>query len=255
MRRKRSFLRRLRPFWIVGIVIAGFAAWGGVALANMPAFQLKSLDVTGLSHVAQSDVIARADIDRHANVWLLDTAAIERRIEAIPYVSSARVHRRPVANVWIEVVERIPDACVRDASGREYTLDDSLRVLEDGCSHPELTRYSLRSRLVLRPGAFTNDRELAELERDAHALGESSNFASFAHDTYGGLDGTLRGGVEVRFGDDADLDRKQRLIGPILADLGPRALDVRAVDLRAETTPVVEFKPPPPAHPHPVDKL
>jgi predicted deacylase len=31
------------------------------------------------------------------------------------------------------------------------------------------------------------------------------------------------------------------LIGPILAQLGPRVDDVRALDVRAPTTPVVEF--------------
>jgi hypothetical protein len=246
----------LRPFWIVGLVVAGLAAWGGVALANMPAFQLKSLDVTGLSRVSRADVLARAQIDRRANVWLLDVAAIERRVDAIPYVETAHVHRRPVASVWIEVVERTPDACLHDGAGREYTIDDTSRILEAGCGSGDLTHFTLQAPLAVRPGAFVTDRELAAFRSDQNALGAAAaNFDAFSHDRFGGLCATLRDGVRVEFGDDTDLDQKQRLIGPILSELGPRALDVAAVDVRAETTPVVEFRPPPPIHPHAVYKL
>jgi cell division septal protein FtsQ len=256
VRRKRSSFRRLRPFWIVGIVIAGLATWGGVALANMPAFQLKSLDVTGLARVTRSDVLAHAQIDRRANVWLLDTTAIEQRIDAIPYVETARVHRRPVANVWIEIVERTPSACVRDGAGHEFTIDDASRVLETDCRSGGLTRFTLQAALAVRPGAYATDRELAALRSDEHTLGPAAaNFEAFSHDRFGGLCATLRDGIQVEFGDDTDLDQKQRLIDPILAELGPRALDVAAVDLRAETTPVVDFRPPAPVHPHPVYKL
>jgi hypothetical protein len=58
----------------------------------------------------------------------------------------------------------------------------------------------------------------------------------------------------VKFGDAADLVEKGRLIEPILAELGPRANDVRAVDLRAEATPVVEYRPSRPIHPHALDR-
>lgn len=257
VRRKRSTLHRLRPFWIVGVVVAGIAAWGGVAFAQMRAFQLQSLEVTGLSRVARSEVISRAAIDRHANVWLLDASAIAARVEQIPYVATARVHRLPLAKVWIEVGERTPDACVRDGAGRQITIDESLRVLQIGCARPDVIAFELRSALAAPPGSFvTNSAELNELESDARALGPGiGRFARLTHDDFGGLVAALRDGVVVKFGDDADLDQKQRLIGPILAELGPRAGNVRAVDLRAEATPVVEYRPPQLAHPHPLDKL
>jgi cell division septal protein FtsQ len=244
VRRKRSSFGRLRPFWIVGVVIAGLAAWSGAYVVSLPAFHLQSLAITGLSRVARSDVVAKAAIDPRANVWLLDPHAIATRIEAIPYVATAHVYRRPLANVWIDVTERAPDACVRDSRGHESTIDRTLRVLETGCSRQDLVLFALQAPLAAGPGSFVRDPELAELEGDARLLGpQAGSFEGFAHDRFGELDATLRDGIEVKFGDDADLDRKQRLVGPILAELGQRANQVEAVDVRAPATPVVEFRP------------
>ena len=245
MRRKRSSFGRLRPFWIVGVVVAGLGAWGGAVAVNLPEFHLQSLAVTGLSRVARSDVVRRAAIDPRANVWLLDPRAIAARIEAIPYVATVRIHRRPPANVWIDVMERTPDACVRDSRGHESTIDRALRVVEAGCSRRDLVVFALQAPLAATPGAFVNDPELTDLESDARVLSpDTGRFGAFAHDRYGELDATLRDGIEVKFGDDADLDRKQRLVGPILAELGERATQVEAVDVRAPATPVVEFRAP-----------
>ncbi len=243
-RRSRPTLgARLRTYWLLGLVLAGVAAWATVTVVRLPVFHVKSLTVTGLARVTREQVIARAAIDPEVDVWLLDRTAIERRVEAIPYVESARVGVRPPADVWIEVTERIADACVRDGSGRSLTLDPALRVLETGCADV-LPVFAVRGPLDATPGAFLHDAELAALEADARALaGRGQSYREFDHDAFGQLEATLAGGIRVRFGDDDDdLAGKQRLIDPILAQLGPRAGDVRAVDLRAPSTPVVEYR-------------
>jgi cell division septal protein FtsQ len=226
----------------VGVVVLAVVAWAAVAIVRLPIFHPSSIAVTGLVRVSRDDVIAKAAIDPNANAWLLDRTAIRRRIESIPYVDTARVHVRPPAAVWIEVDERTAEACVRDPDGRSATLDGALRVLETDCAGPALT-YILRRAIDLSPGTFTHDPELAALAADARALaGRGDRYRAFDHDAYGELEATLDSGIRVRFGDDDDLDRKERLIGPILAQLGPRLGDVRSVDLRAPSTPVVEYR-------------
>ncbi|GAC1546222.1 MAG: hypothetical protein NVS3B16_16610 [Vulcanimicrobiaceae bacterium] len=246
-RRSRPSLGvRLRRFWVVGVIVVGLALWGGFALATSPAFRLHELTVTGLSHATRDDVLARASIDRNANVWLLDGAAIARRIEASPYVLTARVHRRPLGNVWIDVVERTADGCVRSRGGAALTVDRDDRVLERGCSDAVALAYELRAATDVAAGRFVRDPELPALQRDGRALAAMGDrFRALRHDAYGQLEADLQDGIRIRFGDDRDLERKQRLIGPILAQLGPRATGVRAVDLRAPATPVVEFVPRP----------
>jgi hypothetical protein len=231
----------VRKFWLLGALAAVALAWGAWTVAGLPLFRLSSLAITGLDRVPYADVAMRAAIDPRANVWFINRRAIEQRIDAIPYVATAAVHVRPPASVWIDVTERVPQACVRDGAGAAFLVDASLRVLETGCLHPELT-YLVRSRLDARPGTFLNDPELRALVADAQSLAAGDDrYRAFAHDPFGQLEATLQDGILVRFGDDDDLDGKQRLIGPILAELGPRAGAVRAVDLRAPAAPVVEF--------------
>ncbi len=250
LRRSRpSLARRLRTFWILGVVAIAAVAAGGWALVTWHGFHVGALTVTGLARVEQRDVLTRAAIDPHANIWLLDRGAIERRISAIPYVASAWVHRRPLASVWIEIAERTADACVRDPSGDAYTVDRDLRVLTDGCSAGTTRVYDLRAQLTTKPGAFLHDAELVRLHRDAGALATTGDrFRAFRHDDAGALEATLHDGIRVKFGDDGDLAVKQRLIAPILAQLGARVASVRAVDLRAPATPVVEYRSGPVVH-------
>ncbi len=238
-----SLRTRVRTFWLVGLILAVIGIWGVWGLVTLPAFTMKSLAITGLERVSRADVLARARLDPAANVWLLNRSSIARRIEASPYVSTARVHVRPPANVWIEIAERRPAACVRDALGRTFTIDRDSRVLARGCGAAVPLTYVLRARLEPEPGTFLHDAELAALQRDAAALAaDGDRFRAFSQDAFGQLQATMHDGIAVRFGADGDLDRKQRLIGPILAQLGPRAIDVRSVDLRAPTAPVVEYR-------------
>lgn len=249
-RSRPTLLARLRRFWLLGVVLAALVAGGGYALASAPAFDLHDLTITGLTHVSRAEVIARANIDPRANVWLLDSHAIAARIEAIPYVGTARVHRRPLASVWIEIDERIPEGCVRSRGGAALTVDRADRVLQRSCVAAAARTYELRAPTDVAAGRFARDAELSSLQRDADALtgtGADDRFRALRHDAYGGLEADLPSGVRVRFGDDRDLERKRKLIGPILAELGGRVGELRAVDLRSPSTPVVEFVPPRPA--------
>jgi len=243
-RRSRPTLRaRIGTFWVLGLIVIAAVLWGGWTLATLPAFALHSLAINGLDHVSRDDVAARAALDPQANIWLLDTHAIERRVEAVPYVDTARVHRRPLGAVSIDVTERAVDGCLRDVAGNEFTIDRKRRVLERGCSPAAASTYTVRARIGTPPGGVVENEELAKLQDDVRALATTKHrFRAVAHDAFGQLEATMQDGIRVKFGDDGDLERKQRLIGPILAQLGPRATDVQAVDLRAPATPVVEYR-------------
>ncbi len=243
-RSKPSLGGRLRTYWIPALIGIPLAAYLGWLLAAAPMFRPGRVEVTGLSRVSAQDVLGRAALNPNENVWLSDVRGAQARVEAIPYVLSAHVHRHFPGGATIAIVERVPEACARDARGAQFTVDGTLRVLELGCANAPPLAYLTRSTLAAKPGDFLSDASLVAVQRDAQTLAAlpGERYTAFSLDAFGQLEGTLANGVRVRFGDDDDLAQKERLVGPILASLGPRAGSVRSVDLRAPSTPVVEFR-------------
>jgi hypothetical protein len=122
-------------------------------------------------------------------------------------------------------------------------LDVDNRILDNGCPNPQLLAYSLAAHDGLEPGRFLHDTLLTRLENDATVATSSGlRYRHFSFDRYEMLEGELEGGVIVRFGEDDDLRYKAGLVAPVIKALGPKQRLLRAVDLRAPSTPVVEYK-------------
>lgn len=240
-RKKKSIVARLRVFWIFIVVALGFAAYGGYMLVNLPQLRVHDIVVTIDGHVVKErDVIAAARIDPGANVWLLNTRAIARRIEAIPYVDAARISRTPPANIDIAVSERAPATCVKTRAGLA-TLDDAPRVLQTGCAGARLPLIVLPRASLGTPGTMPDDRDLLQLLADGKTLATAGvRVQSLARDRFGDLLATDALGVELRLGADGDLTRKAALVEPVRA--AARGRLIRAIDLRAPGTPTVEFR-------------
>ncbi len=241
-RSRRPFADFIRRFWVAGVLVAFALAYGGWVLANSRTFAVKRVVVEGVQRVPAQTVAKRAAIVAGTNIWLLDAPGIERRVEAIPYVATARVHRSPPSTVRVVIIERAPEGCVKTVDGDELTIDAEQRVLERRCSRGTVVFFP-RAVEDATPGRFLHDAELARLQKDARTLDQSGErFTDFRYDRFGELEARLADGIRVRFGDEEDLERKRRLIGPILASLGNRIGGIRAIDLRAPATPVIESK-------------
>jgi hypothetical protein len=89
------------------------------------------------------------------------------------------------------------------------------------------------------PGATLTTPEIDRLLADARAIGEHIPVRIVRRDRFGGLEAVDSRGVVLRFGADADLAAKLALVEPIRNSAGERPL--RAIDLRAPATPIVEF--------------
>jgi hypothetical protein len=244
-RRKPSVAARIRPFWIFIVILAALAGWGGAYLVRSPWFQVTrvGIDLPLASPVSRDDVRRAAAIVPGANVWLLNTGAIRRRIEAIPYADRAAVHRGQFPKPFVEltVTVRRPSACVR-AGDREVTIDATSRVLQAGCATESGTWIDAGKATVPAPGGRIADPDITRLLADARTLADA-NLAvrSLGRDRWGGLEAVDVTGVTLRFGDDADLAKKAALVQPVRAGIGTKRV-VRAIDLRAPGTPVVEFR-------------
>lgn len=239
-RSKSSPLVRLRAFWVVALVVGMALGSAAVFAATWPGFRPGALEITGNAIVPRETIVARAAFERERSVWLLDTHAVERRIERVPYIAFARVHRSFPNAITITVVEREAAGCLIVAADDEVTIDAQQRVLEQDCERKPQPTFRLPDLTAPAPGSFVDRKALARLLADAAILKrERDPFVAFAYDSYGGLEATLASGLLVRFGAEGDLPQKLLQFNAILADTGSvRAL--RSVDLRATATPVVE---------------
>ena len=241
-RTKPSAVSRLRPYRIL-IVLGIVALIVAIAfVVTWPGFAPKAVTVSGNRLVSRDEIVARAGVSSHINLWLQDPRAIALRVETIPYVDAANVRRVPPATIAIWVTERAPFAVVQ-ADRQRVIVDRQLRVLGPAPAESDFPLFTLRGPVSLEPGTFlTGDAE--RTLRDAYdALTVAHVFARrLTFDRFGGLVATLGDGVTVLFGDDGDLARKDALVDPILAQAQRSGRRLATVDLRAPGTPVVTYK-------------
>jgi hypothetical protein len=242
-RTKPSLAVRVRTFWVVALLALSVVFALALAAVNAPQLRPRSIDATVPpgSPVSKNTVLAAAHVDPDANLWLLDTGAVRRRLEAIPYVATAYVHRTqfPQPAVSLEVTLRKPTGCVRAASGT-LTLDATERVLEARCASPDLPLVDIGAEAPAPPGEILTAPAIVRLLADAKTIGDRMPLRIVRRDRFGGLEAVDSRGVLLKFGADADLPAKLALVEPI-RESAAHGRPVRVIDLRTPATPVVEF--------------
>ncbi len=242
-RSRPSLVVRVRAFWVIAalIVVVGVAL--AVALADAPVFRVRTVAaiVPPDAPVRSADVLAAARVPADANLWLLDTAAMRKRIAAIPYVLAVRSHRAqfPAPAISFAVTMRVPTGCVRTGGGI-VTIDATARVLQTGCAARNLPLVDAGGAAAPAPGAILTTPDIDRLLADAKAIAAEVPVKIVRRDRFGGLEAVDTDGVVLRFGADDDLATKLALVDPIRRSVA-NAKNLRAIDLRAPDTPVVDF--------------
>lgn len=241
-RRKTSATVRIRQFWMP-IALAGLIAVAAGAFASTwPGFDPKNVEVRGNSRVSTEQILGVAGVAPHVSIWLQNTGAIARRIQSIPYIGAASIHRIPPASLRISVTERKPFAILQSAP-ESAVVDRALRVLEPAAGDEVLPVLVVPPGIALRPGSFAVTRDAIEL-RDAYEQIGARQIAprELALDRYGDLVVTLRDGLRVLFGQGSDLGQKLTLVDAILAQVVRGQRRVAAIDVRAPSAPVVVYR-------------
>jgi cell division protein FtsQ len=110
--------RRLRVLLVAGGVVVTL----GVAFLaiNSPFLDVDRVQVLGAHHLTAQEVRASSRIHRHDALLFVDTGAAAHRVEGLPWVERATVHRDYPGTVRIVIKEYTPVAYVQD--GREVVL-------------------------------------------------------------------------------------------------------------------------------------
>ena len=241
-RRRRSPVARLRPFWMPIALGAGLVLIAACIAATWPGFYPRRVGVTGNHRVARAEILARAEIAPRVSIWFQNTGAIARRIEEIPYIATAGVHRIPPASILIAVSERVPFAVLRSGPD-EVVVDRNLRVLEPATGGQRLPLLLVEPGLDFTPGAYVLTRGAIELRDSYRAIAAAQIVPlELSFDRFGGLIVTMGDGLQVLLGTPNDLAQKLTLTDAILKQVVGRQRRVAAIDVRAPAAPVLVYR-------------
>ncbi len=120
---------RRRIWWLAIVAVVLIAVIGALALLGSSLFAVDTVTVTGAVYTDQEALDAVIDDLTGTAVLLVDTAAVEADIEAIPWVDDARVATSFPNGASIEIRERTPVAAMLGADGRARVIDADGRVL------------------------------------------------------------------------------------------------------------------------------
>jgi cell division protein FtsQ len=124
--RREYAQKRLRILVIVAVVVVVLV--GTYLVVESPFLDVDRVEVNGAVHVTPKQVRRAAAIDEGRALLRVDLDNVARRVEALPWVASASVHRDLPGTLRIDVHEARPLAFVR-ANGRVAVIGPGDRVV------------------------------------------------------------------------------------------------------------------------------
>ena len=155
------------------IVVAGLG-WTAYRVTHYfttaPRFEVQKLSVSGIKHVQENEVLAKAGFEVGTNVFRVDLSEIRARVEELEWVRHAQVQRVLPDQIIIKIVEREPIGLTR-IRGEIYQFDADAKILDPdpagGSSFPILDG--------LKPGDRKTNQNKVDVYRSVlEELGDTS---------------------------------------------------------------------------------
>ena len=231
--RREAGLKRLRLILLgMGIVCALGLAY---VVVTSPLFDVDHVRVTGTSHVTVAQVDGVAGVHPHDRLLFVNTGAIARRVEQLPWVRHASVTRELPGTVRIVVTEYSPSAYMRTTNGVLLVAADG-RVL-GSAREPARGLFEVRGvRRAPAPGNTIAPAGAASVVgRLPHALASQVVAVDVSG---GGLALDLASGGAIRFGNDSALDAKAASALAVIEHLGAAHAHFGYIDVSTPDRPV-----------------
>jgi cell division protein FtsQ len=187
-----------------------------------PVLGVRTVDVSGTATLQRQDVLAAAGIPLGQPMLQVNTAAIRKKLEAVPRVASATVRLEWPSTVHMDVTERVPVAFL--VTGNGFQLVDGADVVFATAPEAPTGLPELRA----QPADPAGHAAVTVLAGLPPALGVQ--VASVAAATPNDIRLTLKDGKEVDWGDASDSARKAAILPPLLTRSG-KVFDVRSPGL------------------------
>ena len=259
-RRRGTFVAKLLGFFAVLVI----AVLGVNFALTSPALRVQQVSVLGTQNPLVIDSIQHMGVQGQ-NVFLIDTAALAARIEALPPVASATLEKQWPNTLTVTVVERTPVLLWQTNYGT-FSVDRQAVVIAPAsqtlAAHNLQTLVDVRSRQVglsdqpIRPGVRLSQADVAFALQVFASLPQVTGSFLLHYDegipvgvaTSGGNGSFVvvspRGWIAYLGGasDANPLDNRLQELQQILALAQQQHLDVATIDLRFGLRPVFTLK-------------
>jgi cell division protein FtsQ len=214
---------------LTGLALIALAGGAYAAARQTSMFAVGHIEVSGGTPELRAQVRQELAAVRGTSLLALDGAALERRVESLPAIVSARYDRAFPHTLRLTVVPEVPVAVLHRGS-ETWLFSGRGRVVKriQPRTRPFLPRIWVARATEVEPGAFVQPDAAG---RAARALALGSRFpariatATMAH---GELVLKLRSGIELRLGQPNDVRLKLAIARRALHDVpaGSTYLDV-----------------------------
>jgi cell division protein FtsQ len=234
--RRREGRRRLYLLLAMfGVVVLFLAAWGAT---RSPLLDVDHVRIGGAQRTTSDQLLAASRIHRGMAMIDIDEGAAVRRIEALPWVARATVHRQWPGAVVVGVTERLPVAAAAGSPGSWVALDVTGRVLATVPAPPPDQPALAGVPPAGLPGTHLGG-AAGGLLRVAAALPTSvrARVAAVALAEGGQVELRLRPTGTVRLGPPEDLAEKLLAVETVLGQVDLARLAV--LDVRVPQSPII----------------
>jgi cell division protein FtsQ len=226
--------RRVRTRRLVALIAAAalIVAAGLVAATYTSFFAADAIRVRGIQHLTKGEILRASALARGVNVFHLDAADVEARLEREPWVAEATLTKELPRTVVLTIRERVPVAVVNDGSVERLVADDG-SLLDIGAP-------STLPRIVAGDGATTSDPGAVRAAAGVVAAmrPDVRRQIAFVRLLAGGnLALELRSGVPVAYGSPADAASKAQALAALLRYAERTGERYTSIDVSVPTAP------------------
>jgi cell division protein FtsQ len=238
---RRHNMRRRRRISL-GVLATMVLAGGGVVLVRSSLFALDGIEVTGTKALSRADVVQASGLHPGQSLFSLHADQVRARIEALPRVLRATVHRVRTSWVRIDVVERTPAFVLETYEGRWY-LDQTSTILDaTSVAVASLPTIRLDGWLEADPGDQVRAIALTDAVRLWGMLPSSLRGGPAILTAAGPAGLTLvRPDFSIRFGSADRLDEKLQSVRLVLASIRKMGGRMVSLDVRSPTRPAAQM--------------
>lgn len=244
-RRRRAIERSRRRRVLTGIAsISAAAALVWVAFWS-PLLAVDEIAIVGAEHVTRADVATVTGLDASDNLLLVSTTRIATQVEELPWVASAKVHRKLPGTVRVKIVERVARVVLAAGESR-WLLDARGNVLgpatTDSAELPVLAGAAVADP---EPGTRVPEVEIRDALSALRSLapGIRRDVAAVLAPTSERITLSLHDGTQIRFGAAESLKAKNEVLQALLTQMKFENRTGGYIDIRVPTSPAVSATP------------